>query len=579
MKTKLRRLLACVLALFMLSGCSALGRAEDVFSQGGGLNTKAVTGRENGMVSFDEMVYERPDLEALRAAVSEVEEGLDSGLSYSKIREMLDNCYEQYYHFYTMYNLSDIRSCQDLTDEYYAAEYQWCSENFSVVQQLFDEMYYACAASSLGETLEEKYFWDGFLDDYSDESESIYSDAVVALMQQESALLSEYRALMANPTVEREGSEVDYFSTLPELEGEDYNRTVIAYYTKYNEQFADLYIRLVDVRSRMAEEMGFDNYEQMQYVYYFERDYTPEQAAVYTEGIKNVVVPYYRELMETAPYADVWYDLVPEELLYELLAQAAEEIGGDVAKAFRFMSKYELYDISVSYKKAAMSFQTYLTDYDAPFLFLDATGDTEDILAFAHEFGHYTDAFVNYDSYETIDLAECYSQAMEYLILSRLGSSMEEEDVENIARLKMLDTLELYVQQAAFAEFESRVYALGAENLSAEVLNDLSREVAVEYGYYDADYDEFYALGWTDITHFFEIPFYVITYPVSNDIAMQIFAMEKAEPGSGMKKYLKILPRDFSGLMELVDAGKFESPFDEGRLESIVDLMKEYFET
>ena len=37
--------------------------------------------------------------------------------------------------------------------------------------------------------------------------------------------------------------------------------------------------------------------------------------------------------------------------------------------------------------KANMSFMTYLNDYEAPFLFLNASGTNDDILSFAHEFG------------------------------------------------------------------------------------------------------------------------------------------------------------------------------------------------
>ena len=82
-------------------------------------------------------------------------------------------------------------------------------------------------------------------------------------------------------------------------------------------------------------------------------------------------------------------------------------MGGDIKAAFDFMTKYELCDVSLNSSKAAMSFQTYLENYEAPFLFLDPYGDPEDILTFSHEFGHYVDAFVNYNASETIDMSEC----------------------------------------------------------------------------------------------------------------------------------------------------------------------------
>lgn len=574
MKKRMIGLISALLAVLLLAGCGSAEQAAERIAEAVGSLSLSGSQHSPGMVRFDDMEYVRPDLDALRADIAAAEEALDEGVPFLKTRRLLDSCFDRYYSYYTMYTLADIRCCQDLTDEYYAAEYNWCGENFALVQQLFDELYYACAASSIAQELEEKYFWEGFREEYSDAESSYYTDLAVKLMQEESALIAEYRALSANPTIEREGVEENYLDVLWELEGEEYNQALVQYYEKYNQSFADIFIRLVDVRNRQADVLGFESYEQMQYYYYFERDYTPEQAAGYVADIREYMVPLYKEVMAASPYDQLWYNALSEKELLGIMDTVAGQIGGQVEEAFDFMCDYGLYDVSVSGKKAAMSFQTYLSDYEAPFLFLNPYGDTEDILSFAHEFGHYVDAYVNYDAYETIDVAEVFSQAMEYLTLSRLDSAMEAEEAENVVRMKLLDTLELYVQQASFAEFESRAYALGAEDLSVEVLNDLSLELAREYGYFEEGYEEYYAMSWCDITHFFEMPFYVISYPVSNDIAMQIYALEEEQSGQGLEKFMEILDRDYEYFMDAVSAGGFESPFAPGRVEHVAEQMR-----
>ncbi len=578
MRKKLPCVISLLLSVLLLTGCGSMMQTTRDFVSAFLESTAGGSQHDANMIHFDDMEYTRPDLDTLREDIEAVEEALTSGASFAKVIVRLDKCYEDYYSFYTMYNLADIRSCQDLTDEYYAAEYAWCGENYYVVQQLFEELYYACAASSIASKLEEKYFWEGFAEDYSDADSSYYNDITVELMQQENALISEYRALAADPTIERDGVEVSYYDTMYELEGEEYNGAMVQYYEKYNEAFADVYIRLVDVRNRLAATLGFDSYEEMQYAFYFERDYTPQQAAAYVADIKEYMVPFYVEIMAEDPYGQLWYDYLSERDLYNIMNSVEGQIGGDVQEAFAFMGQYGLYDISVSSQKAAMSFQTYLSDYEAPFLFLDACGDTEDILSFAHEFGHYVDAYVNYDAYETVDVAEIFSQAMEYLTLSRLDSALDADEAENITRMKLLDTLDLYVQQASFAEFESRVYAMGAENLSAQVLNELSLQLAKDYGYFEEGYEDYYAMSWCDIPHFFEMPFYAITYPVSNDIAMQIYALEERQSGQGLEKFMEILPRDYEYFMDAVAAGGFDSPFSSGRIESVVEEMRQHFE-
>ena len=344
-------------------------------------------------------------------------------------------------------------------------------------------------------------------------------------------------------------------------------------YEKYNEDFARIYIELVRVRQELAAKFGMD-YEQMQYSFYFERDYTPEQAAQYVADIRNYMVPVYEEVMETSPYEDIYYDYLDEDELIGVLRNVTELMGGDIKAAFDFMTKYELCDVSVNSSKAAMSFQTYLENYEAPFLFLDPYGDTEDILTFSHEFGHYVDAFVNYNASETIDMSECYSQAMEYLALGYYDEVLGEDEADNLRRMKLLDTLDLYVQQASFAEFESTVYSMDPDQLSAEVLNDLSLQLARDYGYCDESRAKYYAMSWSDIAHFFEYPFYVITYPVSNDIAMQIYELSQDGGTAGLDKYNELLSREYTGFLDNIEEAGFVSPFESGRVQRVAEDMR-----
>lgn len=557
MKKRAIRLLSMLLALLMLTGCSSSILNDQLDSAYRALQRNFISADRN-LVPFDEMEYLRPDMSAISTDFDAVNDALDGG-DIDAVSDALDACYLDYYNFDTMYTIADIRSCQDVYDSYYADEVSWCGESFAAVQQKMEDMFYACAASDLAQELEENYFWEGFTDDYSDRSQSYYNDAAVELMQRESALVSEYRALAAESAASL-GETSSYMQT-------------IRNYEKYNEDFARIYIELVRVRQELAAQFGMD-YEQMQYSFYFERDYTPEQAAQYVADIRSYMVPVYEEVMEASPYDDIYYDYLDEDELLGVLGSVTELMGGDVKAAFDFMTKYELCDVSLNSSKAAMSFQTYLSNYEAPFLFLDPYGDTEDILTLSHEFGHYVDAFVNYNASETIDMSECYSQAMEYLALGYYDEVLGEDEADNLRRMKLLDTLDLYVQQTSFAEFESTVYSMDPDQLSAEVLNDLSLQLARDYGYCDESRAKYYAMSWSDIAHFFEYPFYVITYPVSNDIAMQIYELSQDGGTAGLDKYNELLSREYTGFLDNIEEAGFTSPFESGRVQRVADDMR-----
>ena len=137
----------------------------------------------------------------------------------------------------------------------------------------------------------------------------------------------------------------------------------------------------------------------------------------------------------------------------------------------------------------------------------------------------------------------------------------------------MIDALDTFVQQSAFADFESKVHALGPDKLNAQKLNELALQSARDFGFCPDGFEEYYQYYWMDITHFFEYPFYVISYPVSLSVAMQIYDLELQQDGLGMEKYFEILPRDYEGFMDTITHGGIENPFTGESMAAIAALL------
>lgn len=581
MKKRMTVAVALLLVLVLLCGCGIPGG-----SLGSKLGDKLAelvqsTNEHNpDGLKFSDMHYTRPDLDKLSADVAAVEEALENGMKLKDVEELLDVCMDGYDEFSTMYSLANIYNCKDLRDEYYAAEYEWISTENSTVSQLFDEMYYACAGSALGAELEEDYFWEGFCEDYADPDDSYYNDESVALMQRESELISRYREIVADPVIEWKGEEVAFYELLEELSDYsdvqgyyDYLGALMTYYETYNEPLAEVYIDLMRVHEDMAKAMGFSTAEEMEFVFGFDRDYTPEDAAVFIDDVKTYLVPISIWAEERGLSYNITYSPLGSEELYSALHGVAENIGHGCTEAFSFMDKYELCDVEPSVYKADTSFQTYLSMYDAPFVFLNPEGTTRDLVTFVHEFGHFTDAYTNFDAAETIDLAEVYSQALEFLSLSHMDGLLPASDVNALRTGKMLDALDTFIQQASFADFESKAHAIGPDELTAEKLNELALQATKDFGYCPEGFEEFMQYFWMDITHLFEYPFYVISYPVSLDVAMQIYVLEVEEEGKGLDKYFEMMPRDYDTFMETVTGNGLQSPFAAGGLASIAQVI------
>ena len=444
------------------------------------------------------------------------------------------------------------------------------------MSQLFEQLYFRCGMSDMAQELEEKYFWPGFAEEYADDSNAFYSDEMVELLQKDANLVADYRELVANPIVTlSDGTEVEYFTALEEAEGFSYLSLLFAYYNQYNPQLAQVYIDMVKVRQQQAVSAGYANYEELAFDHSFERDYSPEQAAEYLQAIKTYIVPLYKEYMDTGAYWSLDQGSLDAQRLEDILRYGVSDMGQEEQDTYEFMVKYRLCDLEYSPKKSEMSFQTYLGAYEVPFLFMDSSGNLGDITTFSHEFGHYLDGFVNYDADETLDLAECFSQALELLMLTRLDEVLSPQELDTLYKMKMGDILSMYVQQAAFAEFEHIIYSTDPEDLSPEYVNQVFLQLCVDYGFSEAGFEDLYGKLWIDISHFFEQPFYVITYPVSHDIAMQVFQLEEATPGAGLEKYLEMLPRNYPEMLDTALNAGLESPFDPGRLEKVAATMRE----
>lgn len=527
-------------------------------------------------ISYNEMVYQRPDTDKIFDKIDEIIEVVNSKATFYKKLKAVKSLEKDYENFYTMSALAYVKHKSDTTDDFFKEEVEFFGEVTPIFQQKLEEMFISCSESSHAERFELEYFGEGFFDSYKDGS--IYSDNFVKLLQEESRLGNEYIEAVSSATINYNGKEETVETILQmDLEEEEFDALMTMYYEKYNDILGEIYVDLVKTRLRIAQELGYESY--MDYAYeYFGRDYTAEQASLFMQDVKNELVPLYKKVKQDELF--YIFEEVPnmdEKRVFEIVKKAAVDMSTKTGKIFSFMEKYELYDISASPNKAPGSFQTYLRAYDAPFILMNPEGNAYDVLIFAHEFGHFVDSYLNYDYTVSIEDAEVASQSMGYLILNYLNNCSEEE-VSILSLMQFLKTLDLYIYQGYYNEFEERVYSLRENDVTLENINSIANQCAVSFGLYDDEWKDYYSLQWVDIIHFYELPFYIIGYCISNDAAIQIYEHELAKKGSGVDYYLDLMNSDWSlSYLESVEKAGLESPFAEGRIAKVSSLLENFF--
>lgn len=522
-------------------------------------------------VAFEDMEYTRPDAAALCKALGELEKLVKNGGSFDEVGAAFEAAYSDYSLFNTMDSLSYIRHTIDLNDEYYETENNWCEEQSPLIEQALEKCYIAMGQSDLRDRLEEEYFTEDFFDFY-DENQIYSNDRVVKLMQKDNDLQAQYMALQSDQTIEWNGEEVLYEDIVGD-ESLDYDSYLMAYqlyYNKYNPQVGEIFAEMIRTRNEIARELGYDTFADFAYSYYYDRDYTPEEAEDYLSDIAAELAPMYFYAVygaqSTTPCST-------DEVL-DLFEKTVYRFGGEFATSYEFMQAYDLMDITDSSSKMPGSYVTYLSSYQMPFLYVSPTGELDDLLTCCHEFGHFVDGFVNCNGTSSIDCNEIFSQGLEFLSLSR--AELDDDEREALTISKVADSLMTFVSQAAYAEFELRAYALPDDQLNTEGLNALFLECMEEFGQSYTGMEDIIAPGWIDIQHFLIAPYYVISYCVSNDAALQIFQLEE-ENGTGLETYRALMSTSSGNtILALLEENGMESPFEPGRVEELADFFEDY---
>jgi oligoendopeptidase F len=532
----MKRLIALVLSVcLLLCGCSALdfgGYFENLIS--------TITGVQD----FSKMEYVRPDMDALERELDALCAQAATERDLEVLTQKIWDFYGLYDGFSTAYSLALIHYYQDLTSTYWEEEYAFCTEHAGEADAALDKLYRALAKSPLREKLEgHDYFGPDYFDTF--EGESMYDEMLLALMEKEAKVLSQYYA------VNSQSIGMDPYSE--------------AYLSQYGPQLTNILVELVQVRQEMAAYCGYSSYPEFSYDFYYYRDYTIQQTTSYLADIRAQLTPLYTELLQS----DLWDSAavaVSEAETFSYLSTMAKNMGGLVEEAFLVMQKGHLYDIAYGENKYNVSFEVYLPSYYVPFVFVNPMGNAFDMLTFAHEFGHFCSDYISYGSIAGVDVAEVFSQGMEYLSLCYADNG------EELTTLKLADCLCLYVEQAALASFEQQLYGLTGDALTPENIETLYAEVCDAYGISGENWD---SRSYVTIGHYFTNPMYLISYVVSNDAALQLYQLELTQKGKGLSCLELNLSTNQGQFLAFLKISGLQSPFTTGRLTSVKELLQQ----
>ena len=544
-----------------------------------------------GTVNFEELIYARPNLQAIIDAFDAVTLTITANEKtvveqIEDIRALEDDLSD----VRTMYSLAEIYHSKDASVEYWQTEYEYISTNYPRLTQTIEDLLVACSLSEHKATFETDYF--GYsLDEYT--SGGIYTDEVVALMEEEARLESEYSSLSTatvkityksvDSSIRWEGTVDEVIATAREYyknNDASFERVLTTIDLLYEQARIKLekpiFVELFKIRRLIADELGYDDYSTLAYKS-MGYDYTSAEMLSLLSDIGVYTAPVASDLEYTVLGGYLQNNVQPtlnEIILINNLYEIYTGLGGNYADAYSYMLQHNLYDIAKNDgNRFAGAFTTYLESNSSPYVFMSSSGFLRDYNTLSHEFGHFLDDYVNLGSSESLTVSEISSQALELLTLLKLKTRLGSKEYQYLEYYTMFSFLNsVLLAQSFYSAFEHLAYSLEYDEITEARLEDVVEEAfSLVFG---ADMLIEGDLSYVIMPHTMLYPFYVESYVTSAIVSLDIFFMESyrtGKTGNGFAVYDALLTRgdvelDFTDRLEF--AG-LDSPFKEGKIKEI----------
>jgi oligoendopeptidase F len=247
------------------------------------------------------------------------------------------------------------------------------------------------------------------------------------------------------------------------------------------------------------------------------------------------------------------------------VADAESQIGWSAAKdlvldAYRSFSP-ELADVASRFfsegwidapmrpAKRPGAFCAYTVPSHHPYLLLNWTSRTRDVLTLAHELGHGLHAYLAREQGEfhqstPLTLAETASVFGETVTNGRLLSTLDDPN-ERLALLASIieDSIATVFRQVAMNRFEALVHTARRTEgeISVDRFGDMWAESQTEMLGDAVDVTEGYRSWWSYIPHFINTPGYVYAYSYGQLLALSVYRQYETQGSDFVPRYLHLL--------------------------------------
>ena len=557
------------------------------------------------MPDFENIVYERPSIDAFRDCVLRVRLRIMTSHAASVVESALAEFQKELSRFETNSALCQIHHDLNTLDPFYLDELVFFEEAEAVVSDLSSGLYSLLLSSTISDEIKERL--GPMIFRKAQNRKDTISSEIVPDLAVETALANEYSQILSESSIEFGGSEYSLSMMEPFLESADREVRKLAhlavseYFASQNERFDQIFDKMVSLRTTMARKLSYPDFVSLGYKRMERYDYTPEMIEDFRNFVVKYIVPVTVEIRRLQKVR-----LGVEDLKYydlpNLFAEgnpkpaiASDELPGAASLMFQkiFEKDPSFYDVLDAHgftdlfarkAKSTGGYCETLLDYGIPFIFMNANGLADDVATLIHESGHAYAAIRSVGSSPfveclspTLETCEIHSTAMEYLAYPYLEYFFGNR-ADAFRQLHMTQSLLFLPYGCMVDEFQHCVY----ENpqLTSEERHTVWHMLENKYQpFLDYDGIDFYEKGgaWQKKGHIFTDPFYYIDYCLAQVVALQIWDMSRTNPQKALRVYDQLCMEGGNGtFLELLDKAGLSSPFSSDVLKRVAYRSCDY---
>ena len=555
-------------------------------------------------MKFKDYEYIRPNVEEIKNQVLKLTDDINNASSF----EDVDKAIKEYVlidnEFGSMATLASIRNTIDTQDEFYEQEQEFFDTVGPELAEFFQNLNLAIYNSKFRNELVEKYGSKIFREIEIDLK--TFKPEIIEDLQIENKLTTKYDKLKASAQIEFDGKVLPLPGLSIYLQDKDRNirksaeEAVSNFFKEHEDEFDDIYDQLVQVRTRIAKKLGYENFVELGYYRMGRTDYDSKMVANYREQILKHVVPLaskiYELQAERCGIKDLKsYDLgltylngnpMPKGTTNDKVEYARvmyHELSKETGEFFDFMVEHELFDLDSKKGKAGGGYCTYMPKWRSPFIFSNFNNTAGDIDVLTHEAGHAFQVYCSRDAilpnyiWPTMESCEIHSMSMEFFTYPWMYLFFDNVDKRIYAHLT--DSITFLPYGVTVDEFQHIVYS--KPELTKEERKAAWREIEKKYTPYKVYENDLLERGgwWYRQGHIFSSPFYYIDYTLAQVCAHQFFVKDMENHENAWKDYYHLCRLGGSKtFLELLKEANLENPFEDGSLTKTMNALKQWID-